>query len=176
MAIYHAVQVSRGVLDKSKGLVTPWAVDRVLPLITVDLVGWAAFEATRQQANAATALPAGVAALDAAVRRSAQGYQLDGLDFPRHDRKQVRVFISEMGEPDARLKGEPEAGKRLLPGAVKAAVGANVPLVLYWAGYGTETAAGPLPWTEAFEGAWLKRPDGTPSFAFCYLQAVAGKA
>lgn len=174
VAVYHAVQLSRGVLDKSKGLTTPWAVDRILPGITVDLVGWAAFEASRQRD--AAQLAAGVAALNAAVRRSAQGYQLDGLDFPRPDKARVRVFISEIGEPDARLKGEPEAAKQLLPGAVKAAVAANVPIVLYWAGYGTEAAEGPLPWMEAFQGAWLKRPDGTPSFSFCYLQAVAGKA
>jgi hypothetical protein len=177
VAVYHAVQVSRGVLDKSKGRTTPWAVDRVLPHITTDLASWAAFEASRQRDPAL--LAAGVATLNKAVRRSAQGYQLSGLDFPQPDHGPVRVFISEIGEPDARLRGEPEASKQLLPGAVKAAVGANVPLILFWAGYGTETvggsgSGGARPWTEAFPGAWLKRPDGTPAFGYCYLQAVAG--
>ena len=180
VAVYHAVQVSRGVLAKSRGETTPWAVDRVLPHITADLASWAAFEASRKRDT--RLLQQGIAALDKAVRRSAQGYQLDGLDFPLEGEKEpVRVFLSEIGEPDQRLKGEPEASKALLPGAIKAAIEANVPLILYWAAYNGEMAPPPSsssssarPWTESHVGSWLKRPDGTPSFAYCYLQALTG--
>ncbi len=175
VAVYHSVQVSRGVLDKSQGKTTPWAIDRLLPLITPDLVGWSAYEATRKL-DSATAIKAGMAALGAALRPSTQGYQLDGLHYPvaGSTSSKPRVYIAELGEPDLRFEGEPEASRMLLPGAIKAAVNANLPLVMYWSGYNGDLLQDEedLPWTENHAGYWLKRPDGTPSFAMCYFQAL----
>lgn len=180
VAVYHAVQVSRGVLAKGQGRTTPWAVDRVLPLITADLASWSAYDAS-SSTDVVLAVASGVATLSAAVRPPTKAYALDGLRYPAAASPKVRVLLAEIGEPDAGLQGDPEAAKAVLPAMVKGAVLANVPVTLFWAGYdggmvpGEERAeggAGMGPWTETHAGYWLKRPDGTPSFAMCYIQAL----
>jgi hypothetical protein len=180
VAVYHAVQVSRGVLAKGQGKTTPWAVDRVLPLITADLASWSAYEAS-SSADVVLAVASGVATVSAAVRPPSKAYALDGLRYPAAASPKVRALLAEIGEPDAGLQGDPEAAKAVLPAMVKGAVLANVPVTLFWAGYdggmvpgeeGAEGEAGMGPWTETHAGYWLKRPDGTPSFAMCYIQAL----
>ena len=179
VAVYHAVQVSRGVLAKSQGNAIPWAVDRVLPLITADLASWSAYEAS-SSADVVLAVASGVATLSAAVRPPTKAYALDGLRYPVATSPKVRVLLAEIGEPDAGLQGDPEAAKAVLPAVIKGAVLANVPVALFWAGYdggvptegGTEGEVGMGPWRETYAGYWLKRPDGTPSFAMCYIQAL----
>ncbi|TFJ83969.1 hypothetical protein NSK_005064 [Nannochloropsis salina CCMP1776] len=177
VAIYHAVQVDRGILAKTHGETTGWAVDRILPIITTDLVGWSAYETSRS-VDPASSMASGVASLNRAVRFSSTNYSLDGLRFPDPAADEIRVYLAEIGEPDAGLSGMPERAKIVIPGMTKGAVMANVPIALLWAGYdgkvSTEETEGEMagPWTETLAGYWLRRPDGTPSFAMCYMQAL----
>lgn len=160
-------------VDKSQGLVTPWAIDRLLPNITVDLVGWSAYEASRKVDP--SNVGRGIDALNTVIRPSLQAsYALTGLKYPDAGGPNSRVYIAEIGDNDARIYGEPEAAKVLLPGAMKEAIEKNCPVVLLWAAYNgnlLETADF-RPWTEIHEGYWLKRPDGSSAFGLCYLKAL----
>lgn len=168
-------QVNRGVIDKSNGIKTPWAVDRLLPNVTIDLIGWSAYEASRKVDP--SNVGKGIDTLNSLLlKTTTSSYASDGLKYPDASQGALkpRVYIAEIGDNDARLYGEPEAAKRLLPGAIKAAVDKNVPAILLWSAYNGNILESEdfRPWTETHEGYWLKRPDGSVTFPYCYIKAL----